>query len=479
MNFKIWIYRLLILASIFMLKITITYSQEARVITFKHTLRWLDESSFPNYFLLSGIRDSINGEIQRDLIRQYNVSNVSFPDKVDYKIITGFGKPKNSSSESKHSAGYDVEIYSVLTRATAGYAVFWSVNLLIRKEGKIILEKEAKHEIENSNTGAYMTSVRWLSPYEFQKILGGLIKEALGLGGEFKEKIIVGRIEDKEKEIGMWFPESSRYILKKNGSWLHSGNFSAQLVNEKDTIMQFGYKNKVDLNLGKVSLKPILANLFTELTRIETSYTIIEKERKSGKLEFSNGQKMIIELNWIEKITTSTITGETERTISVPLVGQLYGDSTLAGSFIYENISKTLVSKETKEKFNWVSGAYTENSFGTVVIHRIIGTFNNKPFTAEYNELFGFIEIKTDNQTLSAMVFQNCNPKNLQSFDKQKLSKNKLTISESGGNIGNPSLDKEEKVEWYPIFIKKGATPEDMVTGLGILVCLFFGIGNM
>ena len=479
MNLKILIYRLLILFSLFMFSISFSFSQEARVSTFKHTLRWLDESNFPNYFLLSDLRDSINGDIQRALIRQYNVSKVSLPDKVDYKIITGFGKPKNTPSTSNYSAGYDIEIYSVLTRATTGFAVFWSVNLVVRKDGKVMIEKEAKHEIENSNTGAYMTSVRWLSPHEFQKILGGLIKEALGLENTSSDKIIIGRVEDKEKEIRMWFPESSRYILKKNGSWLHSANFSAELVNDQDSIIQLSYKNKPDFSLGKISLKPVFAGLFTDVTGLGTNYSINEMERKIGKLEFSNRKTLQIEMNWIEKITTSTRTGETLRSITVPLVGRLYNDSILAGNFIYENISKTLATKETKEKFSWVSGAYTENSFGTVVIHKIIGTFNNKPFTAEYNELFGFIEIKTDNQTLCAMVFQNCNPKNLQSFDKQKLSKNKRTISASGTNIGTPSLKNDEKVEWYPYFVKNGATPDEITTGLGILVCLFFGIGNM
>ena len=75
----------------------------------------------------------------------------------------------------------------------------------------------------------------------------------------------------------MWFPQSSRYLLKKNGSWLTSGNFAAQLMNDKDTLIQFRYKNRLDFRFGKISLKPILADLFTEATGLGTSYTIREK----------------------------------------------------------------------------------------------------------------------------------------------------------------------------------------------------------
>jgi hypothetical protein len=220
MNFKIIIYRLLFLVSQFIGEIGVAFSQEARVTTFKHIMRWQDESSFPNYFPPHGVLDSINGGIQKYLMRQYNVSRVSFPDKDDYTIITGFG----------------------------------------------------------------------------------------------------------------------------------------------------------------------------------TNYTITEKERKSGKIESSNGQKLVIEMNWITEVTTLTITGDTKTKIVVPLVGQLYNDSALAGNFI---------------------------------------------------------------------------------FDKQKLSKNKRIISSSGSNIGDPSPKNEEKVEWYPIFMKKVATPDEIASALGILVCLFLGIGNM
>jgi len=408
------------------------------------------------------------------------VDKVLFPDKIEYQIITGFGKPKKSPSGALSSAGYDVEINSFITRATSGYAVYWSVNVVIRKDGITIIEKEVKHEIEYSNASAYMTSMRWLSPPEFQAIFMGLFREAIGLENKYAEKIIVGRIEEKEKEIQSWFLESSRFMMKKRGSLLQAGNFAAQLENEKDTIIRFSYKNKPELRLGTISYKPILADLFTGIIGLGTEYTIKEKERKRGTIQFSDGKNLTIELNWIEEVTTSNTTGEVKSRITVPLVGQIFNDTTGIGNFIYEKISTILSSEVTKEKFSWVSGPYTENSFGTAMIHRIRGKLHDKPFVAEYNELFGFVEVKTENQTFACLIFQNCNPENKQSFDNSKLSKNKRIMSGTTvNNLGTPSLENEAKLEWYPIFIKKNSTSAELETGLGILVCLFFGIGNM
>ena len=161
------------------------FSQEGHVVTFSHTIRWLNESNFPNYFLITEIKDSINDLINKKLTQKLGIKNVTFPEKVEYNIITGFGKQKKVPSISNNPSGYNIDLFSFLTRATAGNAVFWSLNVVIRKDGVIILDKEVKHEIENANSSAYMTSLRWLSPHEFQKIFSGFINEALGFAGGY------------------------------------------------------------------------------------------------------------------------------------------------------------------------------------------------------------------------------------------------------------------------------------------------------
>ena len=229
----------------------------------------------------------------------------------------------------------------------------------------------------------------------------------------------------------------------------------------------------------KVSLKPILGNLFTEITGIGTTYTITEKSRKKGVLEFSNGGKTVIQLNWIEDVTVSANSEEVERQITVPLVGQLYNDTAALGNFVYERITEILSTKETEQKSNWASGPYLKNSFGTATIHRIKGEYNHIPFVCEYNELFGFMDIKSDNHTIAAMVFQNCNPENSRSFNKTKISKNKLFMSGSSSSIGKPKLDNESKTEWYPFFVRENSSPAEKALSIHIITCLFFGMGVM
>lgn len=457
---------------------TLIFAQDTGVVNFNHTLRWETESKFPNYFLIRQVRDSIFADIRKDLMLKLNLADVSFPDKVNYRIINGFGKPKNEAAKIAASSGYVIDIFSFITRKTVGYAVNWSVNVVIRKDDKVIMSKEVTHEIENSNSAAYLTEKRWMSPWQFQDILCGIIRETITGNTIYQEKITVGTIEEQEKEVFSWFPNSNRYLLKVNGAMQKADNFAACVVAENDTAMGFVYKDKLDLDIQPVSLKPIFAGLFTEITGLGTTYTIREKERKRGTIEFSNGLRLLIQLDWIEEITSSTISDDVEIRTTVPMMGQIFMDKTPVGNFIYERITQVISSGEEKIKFSPTSGQYTENSLGTAVIHRVTGTLSEKKFSAEYNELFGLSEIKFDNETLASMIFQNCNPENQQSYNKQRLSKNKRFITGSSSNVGTPSMKKETKQEWYLLFVKKNSTPEELATSLEILTCLFFGMGN-
>lgn len=463
-----------------MLSTGLLFAQKAQVITFRHTVRWLNESNFPNYFIERNTHDSIYADVRKNLKKILNVTEVELPGKVEYKIISGFGKPKDEPNPGVVPVGDVVNIYSVLTRATTGMAVFWSVHVTISNNGKTTLDKEVKCEIENENAAGYMSkNVRWFSPIEFRKIFGGLFSEVLGTGQPMGEKVVVGSIEEKEKEVRSWFPNSTMYILKTNGVMQSGGNFSAMLVNGNDTILSMAYKNKLDMVFGPLSAKPLFAHLFTGLTGIGIEYTLKQKDHKSGELEFSNKQQIEILLEWIEEVTYSTTSDETTSRITVPLIGQLIKDNQPQGEFIYQRISEVISTPETKEKFSLIAGNTIENSYGTAIQHRVKGNLNDLEFTVEYDELFSFSDIKVNNEILASMIFQNCNPQNSQSFNEEKLSKNKKMMTSFYSNVGKPKLNKEEKLEWYPVFIKNDASLDEMAEVCQLLVCLFFAMGNM
>lgn len=455
-------------------------AQEAHVTTFKHTVRWLNESNFPNYFIEKNTRDSIYSDVKKHLKKVLNFTQIDLPDKVEYKIISGFGKPKDETNSSVVPVGDVVDIFSVLTRATTGFAVFWSVHVIIRNNGKTILDKEAKCEIENANAAGYMsTNVRWLSPIEFRKIFDGLLCEAIGTGQPIGEKVVVGSVGEKENEVRSWFPNSIMYVLKTNGAMQSGGNFSAILVNDNDTILRMEYKNKLDMVFEPLSAKPLFAGIFTALTGIGKEYTLKQKDHKSGVLEFSNKQQIKILLEWIEEVTYSTTSDETTSQITVPLIGQLIKDNQPQGEFVYQRISEVISTPETKEKFSLIAGNIVENSYGTAIQHRVKGILNEVEFAVTYDELFSFSDIKVNNETWASMIFQNCNPENSQSFNEGKLSKNKKWMTSTFTNIGKPKLNKGEKLEWYPVFIKNDVGVDKMAEICQLLVCLFFAMENM
>lgn len=455
-------------------------AQDARVRTFKHTVRWLNESNFPNYFIEKNTRDSVYSDIRKNLEKALKVTTIEMPEKVYYKVIYGFGKPKDEPAAGAVSADNVVDVFSVLTRATTGVAVFWSVHVTVQNGGKTILDKEAKCEVENANAAGYLSSnVRWFSPVEFRKTFTGLLCEAMGTGQPLGGKVVVGSMEEKEKEVNAWFPNSTRYLLKTNGAMQSGANFSAVLTNEKDTILRMVYKNKPDISFDPISAKPLFAKLFTNLTGIGTEYTLKQKERRGGVLAFSDQQQINVVLEWIEDVTYSTTSDEVTSRITIPLVGELITGKEPQGEFVYERIAEVLSTPETKEKLNLFAGPVVENSFGTAIQHRVKGMLDSLNFSVGYDELFSVSDLKLNDETLAAMIFQNCNPQNLQSYNEGKVSKNKKVIISSYSTIGKPKLNKEEKQEWYPVFIKNGAGEDEMTKVCELLVCLFFAMGNM
>ncbi|HEY5688620.1 MAG TPA: hypothetical protein VIS27_09995, partial [Yeosuana sp.] len=99
-----------------------------------------------------------------------------------------------------------------------------------------------------------------------------------------------------------------------------------------------------------------------------------------------------------------------------------------------------------------------------------------RPIFAEYNENEGVIQVRSVDELLGVMVVENLNPDN-RSISNKSLSKNKIFISD--GKIGKPSLEKTESVDWFPVYLPEGYSPESSKMCIETLICLFFGIGNM
>ncbi|MBE0655049.1 MAG: hypothetical protein IH594_14705 [Bacteroidales bacterium] len=454
----------------------ISNGQIARVIMVKHELRWTDETRFPNYFLYPDLRDSIFSDTRQELLNKLQSGEVVFPEKVEYKIINGFGNQKVEMPAATSTEGPEIGIFSFITRATSGFAMHWKMSLIVREKGKTIISSEVSHELEYFDASGYLSSRCWLSPEEFRAIFGRLVKEALGSLPASDEKITLGLPEEKEELIRTLFPDSERALLKIKGAWLDAGNFTALLESERDTLAMLDYRSGWDSEYVVPTGSGIFANLFTEITGIDTYYEQKVILEKKGTMLFPDGKRTKIRLRWIE-MQERTVSGEGGiSTVTEPLITELYDGETRAGDFLYTRRVKVHGTDQTTESFNIFSGFQTVNTLGSERTQQIDGFLGDIPVYAEFNEYFGIIEVSADTVLLAMMVAQNCNPDS-QSFGKAKMSKNKK-IMVSGSSIGRQSMDDTQKVEWYPIYLPVNASKETGEMCIKILSCLFFGMGT-
>ncbi len=454
------------------------YGQEAELVVFRHDLRWVDETKFPNYFLDNNIRDSIFDITNREITKYLNLKEIKFLKNIDYKIINGFGNQKIKMPKSIPGNDYEVGIFSFITRATVGYSVFWKFNLVIKKKDKVVLKKEIIHELEYYNVSGYLTAKRWLSSQEFQDIYLRLLQESLGVLPPTNEIIIVG-FSDRQEEnakINISIPE--RNLLKIDGDWLNANNFVARLESPIDTVMGFRFKEKLNWEFPKPKLSNIIAQLFTEVTNIEVVYDELVEYNKKCSLVFSDGEELGVFLKWIELETRSSMSDEIESiNVSDPLVAELYSQKEQIGYFLYTREEIVHATDKTEDNFNIFNGFQTKNTLGIEQIYKIEGMIYDTPIYAEYNESKGIIEVKSGEEFLGSMFVENVNPDN-RSISNNTLSKNKINIS-SSGDFRNPSLKNTNSVEWYPVYLPKGLSNELGKMCIETMIFLFFGMGNM
>ncbi len=454
----------------------ISFGQNARVLLVKHELRWTDETRFPNYFLYTDLRDSIFSDTRQELIKKLQATDVAFPEKVEYKIINGFANQKVEMPASTSPEGPEIGIFSFITRATSGYAMYWKMNIVIKNNGQTIKSNEVSHELEYYDASGYLSTRCWLSPEEFRTVFGRLVREALGSLPASDEKIMLGSPEEKEELVRTLFPDSERALLKIKGAWRDAGNFTALLEAGSDTLVTLDYRAGWDSESSVPSASGIFASLFTEVTGIDMYYEQKVILEKKGTMRFPDGKKTKIRLRWIEMQERSVKGDGGITTITGPLVTELYDGETRAGDFLYTRQTKVHTTDQTKESFNIWTGIQAENTLGSENTQRIEGFLGDTPIFSEFNEYYGIIEVSSDTVLLAMMVAQNCNPES-RSFGGAKMTKNK-GIMVGGSSVGKQSLDNAEKVEWYPIYLPVNASRETGEMCLKILSCLFFGMGT-
>ncbi|MGB8491960.1 MAG: hypothetical protein WCE64_12960 [Bacteroidales bacterium] len=460
----------------------LTSAQIPQVVVFNHTLRWTDEVKFPNYFLQPEIRDSVFNNTKAELMTWLSVTDIKFPDDIQYSFIPGFGKNKSIMPENTTGDNTEIGIFSFITRATVGYGMLWNFKIIIRQNKKILLEKEVSHELEYFTPSGYLELRRWISPEEFRDIFHKLVRETLGFMPAANEKIILGSLESIEKRVQAISPRLKRTLLKINGGWKTGGNFSGLIESGTDTLLNFNFKQK-EIIETKTSLKrPLLAALFTAITGFDIQYDEETISELDGVLTFPDNQLFEIKLKSITTRTNSVIGDDNRVTrISNPLTAEIFDQKLPSGYFLYVSLEKVNTTDKTTEKTNAFSGTQKLNTLGIERIHRIKGSLSDRPIFGEFNENQGIVMINSENDLLGVMIAENCNPES-RSVSGGKVSKNKTFIAPEGYNsynIKRTSMENTKKVEWYPFYLDENSTEESREFCIETLVCMFFGIGNM
>lgn len=452
-------------------------SQDAKVVVFKHELRWTDESRFPNYFQLPAIKDSVFLNARLDLMNVLKVNEIIFPDEIAYNIFTGFGKQKVEMPKSKNGSKYEVGIFSFITRATSGWAMFWNFRVIVNSSGKTLIDKEVRHELEYFNPSGYQTSIRWMYPDEFSKIFGRLFKECIGILPANNDKIVLGSIDEMENRLLSNFPDLKKFTFKINGAWKNGGNFSARLESDHDTVLHLSHTTGFTWEIAAPTFSGLLADLFTSTTGIDVLFEQKVYGQQNGTNTYSDGSRDAMRMRWIEFETRSVKDPEGFiREVSGPVTVEIFNEKAQSGYFLFTRQRILNSTSQTKEKLDLFTGIKTTNSLGIESINRLEGMISNKKTMAIYNENSGYIIIKADNDVIAAMLVQNTNPDNKE-ISQQKMSENKKWVTSSSQNITKPKMNDEKKIEWYPVYISENADKETMKNCLKILICMFIGMG--
>jgi hypothetical protein len=181
----------------------------AEVVCFRHTLRWVGESSFPNYFQLPEVREAVFRDIEHDLKLRFGVADVLCPSEVEYGIILSVGPPDETFPDTASTCDYRVAIFSFITRQMASSAVSWSVKVVVKDHDKTVLAQESEHELEYFGPAGPPPDQAWMSPGEFARICSGLIMEAMGVTASSPGKVVVGSPQAEGEEASAQAPRST------------------------------------------------------------------------------------------------------------------------------------------------------------------------------------------------------------------------------------------------------------------------------
>jgi len=449
----------------------IANSQTVRVVQLEQTLRWLSEYNFPNFLMVAEFENSIKDEIVIRLERFFPNADIISPDHISYRTITYFGKTKIKLPQPA-SEDFQVAIASSITRETVGYAVVWNMKVLVRQNKKVILEKEVEHELEPYSISIRFSNHPWMDQDEFKNIYILLLEECLGIREQNAIPIALGSPEIIRRNIAAAMPISRVYTLAVTGGMMEPSATRYRVLRDSLEIGSFFYRpTNLFIPNFSFNIKEIFANLFTQISGIETQYRLESKEHRTGIIYSPGGSDRKVRLDWLQENIISTDDVVIGSRIISPITGLYFEEESLISRFMFMKEIRKL-EELTIHNLQFQMDEDVDES-----IYTIFGLFNAVEFSLVYREVEELIFIKVDNELQAILSLININPES-QTFGRTKLTKNKtfLVPASKGSRKREVDVSAAEK---YHLYTSDGVEDEDVLEMGHFLLLLFFAIGSV
>jgi hypothetical protein len=449
------------------------FGQTATVVQLEHSLRWQTEDNFPKFLDDHVLERALMAKMDERLRTHLQCSEITWPEHFDYRLISGFGKTKVKMPKPSPS-DYDIAIASSITRGTTNYKVLWNMNVVIKKKKETMLDKTAEHELEPFSVSIRFSKQPWMDENDFMNIFLFLLDECLGNIEMSPGPISLGSPEKMRQKVAEIMPIEKEYTLAVAGAMMGQSNSSYKLLRDTLVLSDFSYNPKglfdIDFNVGG---NEIFANLFSQITGIDTYYRLKSKEKRMGAIYTHDGLKRKVRLDWLEETLRSTSDeDDLDSRILSPVTGVYYDQDFLIAQFIfYKQILRMRDISLHNIHFQMGDDDLAE------ALYAIIGTYKGNKFEVVYREYDKLVMIKIQDKLEAVLSLINMNPES-SSHGGVKLSKNKVTMTTSQKMLSTPEV-KMESAEWYPLYTQAEVEDDTAIEMGYFLLLLFFAMSNV